>query len=86
MTALVSLSLTTDDREIAQMIADLGNASEVEIQARTLKGLRDLREEIGKLEQLGLIRRRRQAFRGGYGDALELTPAGYESIKAPGGA
>lgn|GEM_PF-4187182 len=73
--------LTNEDRRIAQVIADLGGASEVEIQSRTLKPLKDLRDELEKLEIHGLVRRRTNAFKGGYGDALELTELGYKALK-----
>jgi hypothetical protein len=69
------------DLKIARVIADLGAASEVEVQSRTLETLQTLRTEIGKMESGGLIRRRRNAFASGYGDALELTELGYKSIK-----
>ena len=75
------LKIDPEDREIAQMIANLGSASEIEIQARMLKPLKTLRIEIHKLEEEGLVRRRRDAFKGGYGDALELTELGYRTIR-----
>ena len=69
------------DLKIARAIAELGAASETEIQSRTLTGLASLREEIGKMEKLGYIRRRRTAFTSGYEDALELTEQGYRKIR-----
>ncbi len=73
--------LNAEDRKIALLIADLGSASEVELQARTLSPLKTLRIEIHKLEEDGVVRRRHNAFKGGYGDALELTELGYRSLK-----
>ena len=70
-----------DEQQIAQIIADLGTASEVEVQARTLKTLRTLRQELEQMEKRGLVQRRRGFFKHGYGDALELTPEGYKSVK-----
>lgn len=71
------LDLEPEDRAIVRLIASLGSASEVELQARVLKPLRTLRVEIHKLEEEGMVRRRYNAFEGGYGDALELTELGY---------
>lgn len=77
---MLDTQIDTDDRKIASIIADLGAASEVDIQVRTLQPLKELRQEIGRMERQGLIRRRHNAFKGGYGDALLLTEQGYKSI------
>ena len=69
-----------DELELAKLIADLGAASEVELQAQTLKPLKELREELGRMEKNGIVRRRIGMFKSGYGDALELTPDGYKSV------
>ena len=67
--------------ELARIIADLGTASEIELQARTLKSVKNLREELKRMEQHGLVKRRPGFFKGGYGVAVELTPEGYKSVK-----
>lgn len=66
--------------ELLRIIAHLGAASEVELQARTLKSLQDLKNQIKELERLGFVRRQENFFKGGYGDALELTPEGYKVV------
>lgn len=71
-----------DELAIAKLIADLGAAGETELQARTLKPLTELREEIHHLEDRGLVRRHAGGFKGAYGDALELTPKGYKLVRA----
>jgi hypothetical protein len=76
-----SIQLDTKDREIVGVIADLGAASEVEIQVRTLQGLTELRSEILKMEEGGYIRRIHETLQGGYGNALMLTEKGYRSIR-----
>lgn len=68
--------------KLVELIANLGAASEVELQAKTLKSLDDLHRDIEHLEDRGLVKRREGFFRGGYGDALELTPKGYKSVRS----
>lgn len=72
--------MTEDQFEIARIIRKLGAASEVELQVETLKSLHELRKELRDLEKQGLVRRRAETFKGGYGDALELTPRALKSM------
>jgi hypothetical protein len=68
------IALKEDEAELVRLIAEL--ASEVELQAKTLKSLKTLREELSDLEKYGIVRRRSGTFKGGFGDAVELTPDG----------
>lgn len=75
---------TVQDKDLSrlvELIANLGAASEVELQAKTLKPLDDLHRDIDQLVDQGLVKRREGFFRGGYGDALELTPKGYKTVR-----
>lgn len=74
--------MTIDDKDLIKYIAELGAASEVELQAKTLQPLRELREQLKHLEDQGVLRRKPGVFRQtGAGDALELTPEGYKSVR-----
>lgn len=68
--------------KLVELIANLGAASEVELQAKTLKPLDDLHRDIESLVDRGLVKRREGFFRGGYGDALELTSKGHKSVRS----
>ena len=72
--------MNDEQTKIARLIRKLGAASEVELQAETLKSLEELRRDLATLEKSGVIRRRSGVFKGGYGDALELTPQGQKSV------
>ena len=73
------IALKEDEAELVRLIAELGTASEVELQAKTLKSLKTLREELSGLEKHGIVRRRSGIFKSEFGDAVELTPDGYKS-------
>lgn len=76
------MSASTEKDRIVELIAKLGSASEVEIQAKTLRPLQELHSDLADLEHEGLVKRREDFFEGGYGDALELTQKGYKSVRS----
>ena len=65
--------------DLVRIISDLGVASEVELQVKTMLPLDNLRQDLKKLEVEGLVRRKPQFFKNAYGDGLELTPKGLKS-------
>ena len=63
--------------KLVELIAFLGVASEVELQARTLMSFDELHRYIDQLVDQGHVKRRSRFFASGFGDGLELTRSGY---------
>ncbi len=66
------------EKAILRQIEDMGMASEVELQAKSLLVLSELENSLKSLEMKGLVRRKPGVL-GKMGDGYELTPKGYKT-------
>jgi len=75
--------MENNQTDLFRIISELGVASEVELQVKTMQPLIVLRGDLKKLEDDGLVRRKPMFFNRAYGDGLELTSKGFKSSRNP---
>jgi predicted transcriptional regulator len=68
-------------QELIEQIYRSGLTNEIELQAKTLKPLKELKDELRDLENKGYIRRKQSGKSKAFGDSIQLTQKGSSSVR-----